>query len=74
MKKCTVQTKRVRRCKVHARSQEVSDRYDDGRSGYRYVPWLRMGGLWLEQIGFKIGDPIEITVRKRKLIIKKMSD
>ncbi len=56
---------------MHGRSQEVTKLYADGRSGYRAVPWLRIGGLWLEKIGFKVGDPIEITVKGGQLIIKK---
>jgi len=59
--------KTTRRCKVHSRYQPVSDHWHGGR----HVPWLRIGGLWLEKIGFKVGDPIEITVKGGQLIIKK---
>lgn len=65
-------TKSVRYCKLHGRSQEVNKLYADGRSGYRAVPWLRIGGLWMEKFGFKVGDPIEITVDNGKLVIKKL--
>lgn len=60
-------TKTTRRCKIHGRYQPVSDHWHGGRA----VPWLRIGGLWLEKIGFKVGDPIEITVKDGQLIIKK---
>lgn len=65
-------SKALRYCKLHGRSQEVRKLYPDGRSGYRDVPWLRIGGLWMEQFGFKVGDPIEITVDKGRLTIKKL--
>jgi hypothetical protein len=52
-----MEKKRIRLAKVHGRSQEVHNLYGDGRSGYRAVPWLRMGGLWMEKLGFKLGDP-----------------
>jgi hypothetical protein len=65
-------TKITRYCKLHSRSQEVRKFYPDGRSGYRGVPWLRIGGLWMEKHGFKVGDPIEITVEKGVMTIKKL--
>ncbi|WP_262510022.1 type I toxin-antitoxin system SymE family toxin [Chitinophaga ginsengisoli] len=33
-----------------------------------------MRGLWLEEAGFNVGDPIDIIVGKGKLIIKKAYD
>jgi len=54
--------KTIRRCKVH------------GRSGYRYVAWLRIGGLWMEKCGFNVGDPIEVTVENGVMTIKKLTD
>lgn len=65
-------TKSIRYCKLHGRSQEVNKLYPDGRSGYRYVPWLRIGGLWMEKFGFNVGDPIEITVDNGTMVIKKL--
>jgi hypothetical protein len=69
-----MQTKTIRRCKVHGRPQEVNKLYPDGRSGYRYVAWLRMGGLWMEKVGFNVGDPIEVTVENGVMTIKKLAD
>lgn len=39
-------------------------------SSYKRVPSLHLAGVWLEQSGFKVGDQVEITVRKNELIIK----
>jgi len=36
----------------------------------RDVPWLNVNGLWLERAGFGVGQPIEIAIENRKLIIK----
>ncbi|GAA3956504.1 type I addiction module toxin, SymE family [Chitinophaga oryziterrae] len=68
-----MEKKRIRLAKVHGRSQEVQNIYGDDRSGYRAVPWLRMGGLWMEKLGFKVGDPIEVRVGHGKLVIKKIT-
>jgi toxic protein SymE len=68
-----MQRKTIRLAKVHGRNQEVQKLYPDGRSGYRAVPWLRMGGLWMEKLGFKVGDPIEVRVQRGKLVIKKIT-
>ncbi|WP_394333857.1 SymE family type I addiction module toxin [Chitinophaga eiseniae] len=32
-----------------------------------------MSGLWMEKVGFKVGDAIEVTVEVGKLIVKKAS-
>ncbi|MBC9914064.1 SymE family type I addiction module toxin [Chitinophaga varians] len=64
--------KTTRRAKVHGRCQEVYRLYPDGRSGYREVPLLRIGGLWMEKVGFKVGDQIEIKVENGALVIKKL--
>jgi toxic protein SymE len=33
------------------------------------VPWIRLSGLWLEQVGFKAQQRVRIQVRKGKLVI-----
>ncbi|MFY0256475.1 SymE family type I addiction module toxin [Chitinophaga sp. 30R24] len=68
-----MQTKTIRRCKVHVRPQEVNKLYRDGRSGYRDVAWFRIGGLWMEKRGFNVGDPIEVTVENGVMTIKKLA-
>ncbi len=34
------------------------------------VPQLRLSGVWMEQLGFKVGDRVSITTRDRLLIIE----
>lgn len=41
--------------------------------GYKYLPWLNLSGVWLEQAGFAIGDQLEITVCNGHLEIKNLS-
>lgn len=36
----------------------------------RYVPFLRLSGLWLESFGFEIGDKFEIYAMKNQLILR----
>lgn len=36
----------------------------------KQVPELRLIGLWMEQLGFKVGDQVSITTRDRLLIIE----
>lgn len=41
-------------------------------SGDRFVPVLRLSGLWLEQLGFAIGSKLQITVRDGELVLSVM--
>lgn len=34
------------------------------------VPELRLAGVWIEQLGFKVGDLVNITTRDKLLIIE----
>jgi len=61
--------KTIRHGKLHGQYQEVSNHWKKGRN----VPWLNVRGLWLEDAGFNVGDPIEITVTKGKLVVKKVA-
>ena len=42
-------------------------------SGYQrrqtVVPFIRMSGLWLQQLGFDRGDRIEITAEHERLVL-----
>ena len=40
-------------------------------SGYKKVPLLTISGNWLAQVGFDIGNIVEITASENQLIIKK---
>jgi toxic protein SymE len=65
----SLRTKTIRRGKLHGRYQLLSNHWHGGRN----VPWLNIRGLWLEDAGFKVGDPIEIAVSNGKLVIKKVT-
>lgn len=39
-------------------------------SDNKEVPQLRISGIWIEELGFKVGDTISITTRDRLLIIE----
>ena len=39
-------------------------------SDNKEVPQLRISGIWIEKLGFKIGDTINVTTRDRLLIIE----
>lgn len=41
--------------------------------GDKYLPWLNLSGVWLEQAGFAIGDQLAITVSNGCLEIKNLS-
>lgn len=36
------------------------------------MPWFSFAGIWIKRAGFKTGDPCEIMVHRRKLIIRKI--
>jgi toxic protein SymE len=44
--------------------------YRCGRFTGRELPWLNLSGVWLEKAGFAVDQAIEVTVSRRKLIIK----
>jgi HSP20-like domain of unknown function (DUF1813). len=66
-----MQTKTTRQAKVHGLYRPATTRWGSGNRG-KYVPWLNVNGLWLEQAGFKVGDRIEISVKNKELTIKKL--
>ncbi|MDE6635288.1 MAG: type I toxin-antitoxin system SymE family toxin [Lachnospiraceae bacterium] len=47
------------------RDLTVSDFYRSGKS----VPMIRVSGLWLEELGFNIGDCVRIKCENGQLII-----
>lgn len=67
------QITKTRRAKVHALYRPGIIRFGCNYNTGKNVPWLNVNGLWLEQAGFKIGDHIEIDVRRNRLVIKKMA-
>lgn len=47
--------------------------YDQSRDGFwappRTVPFLRLGGDWLQQAGFEIGQRVQVCVTSRRIVI-----
>lgn len=41
-------------------------------SGNKDVPWLNVSGVWLEELGFNVGDRVRIIPREKLLIIELM--
>jgi hypothetical protein len=39
-------------------------------NGHKIVPCLSLSGLWLEELGFKVGDTVRILSREKLLIIE----
>jgi hypothetical protein len=43
-------------------------------NGYRQVPFFRISGNWLAEVGFSIGSIVEITAGENQLIIRKENE
>jgi toxic protein SymE len=46
--------------------------YWSKRKKDRYVPFVRLSGDWLEQVGFPIGRQIRVTVEPGRLVLEAM--
>jgi len=44
------------------------------RRGRKFVPYIRMSGAWLQQLGFRRGDRIEITAEHERLVLTVVRD
>lgn len=55
-----------RKLKVHPKYRQLT-------YGQKYVPELRLCGLWLEQSGFKIGEQVQVVIKDQEIIIKPIS-
>ena len=42
--------------------------------GEKIVPELKLSGLWLEELGFKAGGLVNITVREKLMIIEAVEE
>jgi hypothetical protein len=40
----------------------------------RLVPYIRMSGVWLEHLGFKYGERIEVTAEPGRLVLTIVRD
>ena len=56
----------VRRLKVS--SQSVACR--NSRNGLKNIPFLRLTGVWLNEVGFQVDSKVDIIVDNNLLIIK----
>lgn len=57
--------KKTKQIKLQPKHREQS-------GGQKIVPWLNVSGVWLEELGFKVGDMVSITTREKLLIIEPM--
>lgn len=56
-------TRNTKQIKLQPKHRELS-------GGQKIVPWLNVSGVWLEELGFKVGDTVSITTREKLLIIE----
>ena len=52
------------------RQIKLQPKHRDQSGTHTVVPWLNISGVWLEELGFKVGDMVKITTRDRLLIIE----
>jgi toxic protein SymE len=52
-----------RKLKVHPKYRQLA-------YSQKFVPELRLCGVWLEQSGCKIGEQVQITINNQEIIIK----
>ena len=64
--------KSLRRIRIYPKYRPLT-RYFFRSNNSRVVPWLNVSGVWLQKAGFRVGDPVEITVKKNQLIIKNVA-
>lgn len=63
-----------RTLKVYSTSQ-LCQRTDCYRTNYyKYVPQIRLQGIWLAELGFEEGKPINVQCDEEKLIITLMRE
>ena len=55
-----------------SKTVKIQGRYRESvvLNGSKEVPWLTTSGVWLEKLGFHIGDTVRITSRKGLLVIE----
>jgi hypothetical protein len=44
------------------------------RRRHKVVPYIRMSGVWLQRLGFRRGDRIEITAEHERLVLTVVRD
>ncbi|PZX29075.1 type I toxin-antitoxin system toxin SymE [Cupriavidus phytorum] len=68
MEKSSVR-KDVRTVKAGRIHFPVAPALSNNFSGLRAVPWIRLGGVWLEKAGFSIGESLKVKVLRKRVVI-----
>ncbi|NSX17020.1 type I addiction module toxin, SymE family [Cupriavidus taiwanensis] len=42
---------------------------NNGFTGLRAIPWIRLRGVWLEKAGFGAGQELKVRVQRKKVVI-----
>lgn len=53
-----------------SRQVKLQPKHRSLNGGNKNVPWLNVSGVWLEELGFKVGDVVRISTRDKLLIIE----
>ncbi len=58
------------------RKLKIQPKYRPLATSYnaRIVPELRLSGVWLEELGFKVGEQVLLVVSDQEIIIKPLAD
>ncbi|MCD9567160.1 SymE family type I addiction module toxin [Tenacibaculum maritimum] len=40
--------------------------------GTKELPYIRLTGQWLKELNFSYGDPIKLTLKKKRIVIDRM--
>jgi hypothetical protein len=69
---CAMGIEKIKTNKVNYQIRQSRSRFPQGKD--KIVPFIRLSGLWLEMLGFKIGQAIEIySPGKAQLLLKGIS-
>ena len=59
--------------KLHIHGKGYQQRFPEGPDKMINVPFVRLSGMWLAKGEFSPGDSISVTLKRRKLVIEKIS-
>lgn len=59
--------KQNKRIKVYRKFRNTGGIYRNNR----VLPWISISSVWLEKYGFNVGDYIDLTVERNKIMISK---
>lgn len=55
---------------INSKQIKLQPKHRELTYGHKTVPWLSVSGIWLEELGFKVGDTVNIIIREKLLIIE----